>query len=198
MKKSSGSADAAFPRIGQQAPSFESASSSGSLRFPEMFAGKWVVLFSHTRAFNPSSPSDIARIFEVGDEFLKNGCALVDLYCGYYGRYLANFRCLKDQSMASGQERGDVHFVLVDDEKRDVARHYGICCESEPQHEDVSSFFVIDPSSVIRTILMCHPDNVSRAFEDLLRVVIALRKHDELHGSASVPFHVQNRVALAF
>jgi peroxiredoxin (alkyl hydroperoxide reductase subunit C) len=198
LKKSVVSADAAFPRIGQKAPTFEAVSYSGSLRFPEACAGNWAVLFSHAKAFTPSSSSDIARIYEVGDEFQKNGCRLFDVYSGDYERYLAEFRCLIDQSMAVGLEHGDVHFVLVDDGQRTVARHYGLCCEDTPLHEDVSSFFVIDPSSVIRTILMYHPDNVSRAFDDLLRIVIALRKQDELHGVASLPFHVQNRVALAF
>jgi Peroxiredoxin len=207
LKKTAVNGDAPLPLIGQKAPSFEAVSSSGSLCFPETFAGNWVVLFSHTKSFNTSSTSDFAAIREVGDEFRKNGCALVDLYCGDYERYLDRFRALKEQAFSSGMERFDVQFVLVDDGLRSVTRNYGICGTSESFHEEVSSFFVIDPSSVIRTILMYHPDNVSRAFDDLLRIVIALRKNDELHNDGafrqigaglSVPMHIQNRVALAF
>ena len=36
-----------MPLIGDKAPSFEAVTTQGPIKFPEDYAGKWVILFSH-------------------------------------------------------------------------------------------------------------------------------------------------------
>ena len=40
-----------MPLIGDKAPSFEAVTTQGSIKFPEDYAGKWVILFSHPADF---------------------------------------------------------------------------------------------------------------------------------------------------
>lgn len=41
-----------IPLIGEHAPAFEAETTQGHLKFPEAFAGKWVI-FSATRRISP-------------------------------------------------------------------------------------------------------------------------------------------------
>jgi peroxiredoxin (alkyl hydroperoxide reductase subunit C) len=36
-----------MPRIGDKAPSFKADTTQGEIRFPEQYAGSWIILFSH-------------------------------------------------------------------------------------------------------------------------------------------------------
>lgn len=45
-----------LPRIGDKAPSFEAVTTQGPIRFPEDYAGRWIILFSHRRTSRPSVP----------------------------------------------------------------------------------------------------------------------------------------------
>ena len=42
-----------MPRIGDKAPAFKAVTTQGEIRFPEPYAGSWVILFSHPADFTP-------------------------------------------------------------------------------------------------------------------------------------------------
>lgn len=42
-----------MPRIGDKAPSFKAVTTQGDINFPEDYAGKWTILFSHPADFTP-------------------------------------------------------------------------------------------------------------------------------------------------
>lgn len=42
-----------MPLIGDKAPAFEAETTKGMIRFPDDYAGKWVILFSHPADFTP-------------------------------------------------------------------------------------------------------------------------------------------------
>ena len=42
-----------MPLIGDKAPSFEAVTTQGPIKFPEDYAGKWVILFSPSCGFHP-------------------------------------------------------------------------------------------------------------------------------------------------
>lgn len=40
-----------MPRIGDKAPAFKAITTQGDINFPEDYAGKWVIFFSHPADF---------------------------------------------------------------------------------------------------------------------------------------------------
>ena len=50
-----------MPRIGDKAPSFNASTSQGNIRFPEDYAGKWKILFSHPADFTPVCTSEFMQ-----------------------------------------------------------------------------------------------------------------------------------------
>ena len=50
---------AQMPLIGDKAPAFEAETTKGMIRFPDDYAGKWVILFSHPADFTPVCTSEL-------------------------------------------------------------------------------------------------------------------------------------------
>lgn len=68
-----------LPRIGDKAPSFEAVTTQGPIRFPEDYAGRWVILFSHPSDFTPVCTSEFMTFAARSAEFEALGCQLVGL-----------------------------------------------------------------------------------------------------------------------
>ena len=49
------------PMLGQAAPAFEAESTAGPVKFPEAYAGRWVVLFSYPADFTPVSTTEFLQ-----------------------------------------------------------------------------------------------------------------------------------------
>lgn len=185
-----------LPGIGTEAPCFDALSSVGTIRFPRYFAGGWVILFNQIQQFTPSSVDDLLRVRTVNEEYRKNNCKLACLLKDDFKRYHDKLEPLTVLAREKGVTDLQSQFVYIDDSRHEICRPYGICKPSGIPPDDIHSFFVIDTHGIIRTIIMCHPDTMETVFEDLLRVVIALRKSDDL-ASAGKELHVYNRVALS-
>ena len=68
-----------LPRLGEKIPSFEAQTTSGRIRFPEDYRGKWVVLFSHPADFTPVCTTEFVAFQKRYQEFKKLNCELVGL-----------------------------------------------------------------------------------------------------------------------
>ena len=68
-----------LPRIGDKAPSFEAVTTQGPIRFPEDYAGRWIILFSHPSDFTPVCTSEFMTFAARSDEFEALNCQLVGL-----------------------------------------------------------------------------------------------------------------------
>ena len=63
----SGKQNASYWR--QEAPSFEAVTTQGPIKFPEDYAGKWVILFSHPADFTPVCTTEFKTFGSMIDEF---------------------------------------------------------------------------------------------------------------------------------
>ena len=68
-----------MPLLGEKAPAFEAVTTQGPIKFPEDYAGKWVILFSHPADFTPVCTTEFMTFGSLMDEFEAMNTKLIGL-----------------------------------------------------------------------------------------------------------------------
>ena len=165
-----------MPLLGEKAPAFEAVTTQGPIKFPEDFAGKWVILFSHPADFTPVCTTEFMTFGSMMDEFAALNVQLVGLSVDSLYSHIAWLRKIQDIEW-KGMKNIEVKFPLIEDIRMDVAKKYGMIQPGQSNTQAVRAVFVIDPNGVIRTILY-YPLSLGRNFDELKRIVLALQKAD--------------------
>jgi len=166
-----------MPRIGDKAPAFKAVTTQGEIEFPKLFEGHWVILFSHPADFTPVCTSEFMTFATLEQKFEELDCKLVGLSIDGLYSHIAWLRTIKDKIDYKGMKNVEVKFPLIEDITMEVARKYGMIQPGESATKAVRAVFVIDPKGVIRTIIY-YPLSLGRNFDELLRVVQALKTAD--------------------
>ncbi len=167
----------AMPRIGEKAPSFKAVTTQGDIQFPDQFAGSWVILFSHPADFTPVCTSEFMTFATLEERFEELNCKLVGLSVDGLYSHIAWLRTIKEKIEYKGMKNVEVTFPLIEDITMEVAHKYGMIQPGESSTKAVRAVFVIDPKGIIRTVLY-YPLSLGRNFDELLRIVTALKTAD--------------------
>ena len=170
-------ATVSMPRIGDKAPSFKAVTTQGEINFPEQYAGKWVILFSHPADFTPVCTSEFMTFASLEGKFSELNCQLVGLSVDGLYSHIAWLRTIKDKIEYKGMKNVEVKFPLIEDITMNVAKMYGMMQPGESSTKAVRAVFFIDPKGIIRTIIY-YPLSMGRNFDELLRVLQALQTAD--------------------
>ena len=166
-----------MPRIGDPAPAFTAKTTQGQVNFPEDYAGKWVILFSHPADFTPVCTSEFMTFATMQEEFAAYNTELLGLSIDGLYSHIAWLRTIKEKITFRDMKDVDVTFPLIDDVSMEVATKYGMVMPGEATTQAVRAVFVIDPQAVVRTILY-YPLALGRNFDELLRVIKGLQTAD--------------------
>ena len=167
-----------MPRIGDPAPAFKAVTTQGEISFPEQYRGSWVILFSHPADFTPVCTSEFMTFATLENEFAALNCKLVGLSVDGLYSHIAWLRTIKEKIQYRGMSNVEVKFPLIEDITMSVAKRYGMIQPGESSTKAVRAVFVIDPKGIIRTIVY-YPLSLGRNFDELLRIVQALKTADE-------------------
>ena len=167
-----------MPRIGDKAPSFTAKTTQGIINFPEGFAGKWKILFSHPADFTPVCTSEFMTFATMHDDFEALNCELVGLSVDGLYSHIAWLRTIKEKIEYKGMKDVEVNFPLIEDITMEVAKKYGMIQPNENTTQAVRAVFFVDPENIIRTIIY-YPLSLGRNFDELKRILIGLRTADE-------------------
>lgn len=167
-----------MPRIGDKAPSFTAKTTQGTINFPEDYAGKWKILFSHPADFTPVCTSEFMTFASLQKEFDALNCQLVGLSVDGLYSHIAWLRTIKDKIDYKGMKNVEVTFPLIEDITMDIAKKYGMIQPNENSTQAVRAVFFIDPEGVIRTIIY-YPLSLGRNFDELKRVLVGLQTVDK-------------------
>lgn len=167
-----------MPRIGENAPAFKAVTTQGEINFPKDYEGKWVILFSHPADFTPVCTSEFMTFASMEKQFNDAGCDLVGLSVDGLYSHIAWLRTIKEKIEFKGMKNVEVNFPLIEDITMDVAKKYGMMMPGESNTKAVRAVFFIDPKGIIRTIIY-YPLSLGRNFDELYRVLIALKTADE-------------------
>jgi len=165
-----------MPLIGDPAPEFEAVTTQGKIHFPQDYAGKWVILFSHPADFTPVCTTEFMTFASMMDDFKKLNTELVGLSVDSLYAHIAWLRRIKEIEWKHYKDI-EVTFPLIEDIKMDVARKYGMIQPGQSSTQAVRAVFIVDPNGVIRTILY-YPLSMGRNFDEIKRIILALQKAD--------------------
>jgi peroxiredoxin 2/4 len=165
------------PRIGEKAPAFKAVTTQGEINFPADYEGGWVILFSHPADFTPVCTSEFMTFATLEPKFTELGCKLVGLSVDGLYSHIAWLRTIREKIEYKGMKDVEVKFPLIEDITMEVAKKYGMMQPGESNTKAVRAVFVIDPKGIIRTVIY-YPLSLGRNFDELLRVVQALKTAD--------------------
>lgn len=161
-----------MPLIGDKAPEFNASTTNGPIQFPDDFAGKWVVFFSHPSDFTPVCTSEFIAFQRDLAEFEKINTRLVGLSVGALSSHLAWLDAIS--KMPGGI---DITFPLIDDMGGKIAKMYGMIQPHASDTHAVRAVFVIDPAGIVRAILY-YPAVLGRNIDEIKRMIVGLQTGD--------------------
>jgi peroxiredoxin (alkyl hydroperoxide reductase subunit C) len=167
-----------MPRIGDKAPAFKAVTTQGEINFPGDYKGSWVILFSHPADFTPVCTSEFMTFAHMEKQFNEANCKLVGLSIDGLYSHIAWLRTIKEKIEYKGMKDIEVTFPLIEDITMEVAKKYGMIQPEEDSTKAVRAVFFVDPNGIIRTIIY-YPLSLGRNFDELYRVVVALKTADE-------------------
>jgi len=166
-----------MPLIGDDAPEFTATTTQGVINFPQDYAGKWVILFSHPADFTPVCTSEFMTFARMAPEFKELNTELIGLSVDSLYAHIAWLRTIKEKIEWNGMKEMEVLFPLIEDITMDVANKFGMIQPKQSNTQAVRAVFIMDPEAKIRTILY-YPLSTGRNFDEIKRIVQALQKAD--------------------
>jgi peroxiredoxin (alkyl hydroperoxide reductase subunit C) len=167
-----------FPLIGEKAPAFEAETTQGTIRFPDDYEGRWVILFSHPADFTPVCTTEFMTFASMEDEFKALNCALVGLSIDSTYSHIAWLRTIKERIEYRGMKDVEVNFPVISDLKMEVAKAYGMVQPNASDTQAVRAVFIMDPEAKVRAILY-YPLSNGRNMQEIRRLLVAMQHSDE-------------------
>lgn len=161
-----------LPLIGDAAPEFTASTTNGKIKFPDDFAGKWVVFFSHPADFTPVCTTEFIEFQNNLKEFEKINTTPLGLSVGGLTSHLGWF-----DAISKMQNGTNITFPLIDDLNMNVAKLYGMIQAGASDTHAVRAVFIIDPNGIIRTVLY-YPASLGRNMSEIWRILVALQTAD--------------------
>jgi peroxiredoxin (alkyl hydroperoxide reductase subunit C) len=166
-----------LPLIGERAPSFEAETTQGMVHFPEDFAGKWVIFFSHPADFTPVCTTEFMTFATMQPEFEKLNCRLLGLSIDSTYSHIAWLRTIKEKIEYKGMKNVEVMFPVISDLKMDISKAFGMLQPGASSTQAVRAVFIIDPQALVRAILY-YPLSNGRNMEEVKRLLVAMQLSD--------------------
>lgn len=161
-----------MPLIGDMAPEFNAETTNGPIHFPNDYAGKWIIFFSHPSDFTPVCTTEFIRFQELLGQFKEMNADLVALSVGAIPSHLAWIHAISEMDGGT-----NITFPIIADMDANIARAYGMIHDSASDTHAVRAVFIIDPRGIIRAILY-YPAVLGRNFTEIMRIVVALQTAD--------------------
>ena len=170
-----------LPLIGDKAPAFKALTTTGTVHFPEDYAGKWVLFFSHPSDFTPVCTTEFMTLASMKEEFAEINVELLGLSVDSLYSHIAWIRKIEEFEW-NGIKQMKIDFPVIADLNTKVSTLYGMLQPNVSSTQAVRAVFLIDPEGIIRSITY-YPLTTGRNFDEIKRMIQAIQKSDEVHMS---------------
>ena len=160
-----------MPLIGEKFPEMEVQTTHGRKKLPEVFKGKWFVLFSHPADFTSVCTTEFVAFQRRFDAFKKRDCELIGLSIDQVFSHIKWVEWIKENLDE------EITFPIIADDTGRVAKMLGLIHPNKGTNT-VRAVFAVDPRGIIRAMLY-YPQELGRNMDELLRMVRGLQINDE-------------------
>jgi peroxiredoxin (alkyl hydroperoxide reductase subunit C) len=185
-----------IPLIGEQAPSFTTESTLGTINFPFDFGSNWKVILSHPMDFTPVCSTELIEMANLQNEFEKIGVKIITVSTDPLETHRQWKKAL-EQIEYKEYPRQKINFPIVDDSNLVISKLYGMIHLESDNNRDVRGVFIIDPDNKIRAEFF-YPQEVGRNLNELLRTIIALQTADRNNVMTPANWNTGNDVLVPF
>lgn len=168
-----------IPLIGDNAPSFTTASTIGTVNFPSDAGKHWKILFSHPADFTPVCSSEIIELAGYQNDFNNLDAKLFVVSADgvdNHKQWVTSMEGVKYKNKNTEK----INFALLDDKDHSIAKKYGMIHPNSNSTKDVRGVFIIDPSNKIRAVFF-YPMEVGRNLDEIKRTLLALQETSKDH-----------------
>lgn len=159
-------------RLGDDAPDFTAETTDGTIHFHEWLGDSWGVLFSHPADFTPVCTTELGTVAKLKPEFDRRNVKVVGLSVDPIDDHRLWVGDIEETQGAA------LNFPLIADPDRQVANLYDMIHPSASDTNTVRSVFVIGPDKKVK-LTLTYPASTGRNFDELLRVIDALKLSSE-------------------
>jgi alkyl hydroperoxide reductase subunit AhpC len=161
-------------QIGDEAPNFTAESTLGEIDFHNWIGSSWAVLMSHPSDFTPVCTTEIGRVSNLKEEFIKRNAKPLVVSVGIkegMNPIESHNEWIKDVNETQG---ASVDFPMVADPEKNIANSYGMIHPNANDMLTIRSVFIIGPDKKIKLIIS-YPASTGRNFQEILRVLDSLQ-----------------------
>ncbi len=174
IRANEGEVTVTIPANGSKAPSFKAHSTEGMITFPQDYAGKWVIFFSHPGDFTPVCEREVMKVAAAVSKLKRFNIDFLGLSTD--STYVHHLWKESLEKKMGGKYR-KIEFPIIADTNRTISKKYGMIHSPISTDETVRAVFIIDPEGIVRTSLF-YPVTNGRSFVEIRRIVQALQETD--------------------
>ncbi len=171
-----------FPLVGEAIPAFTAETTKGTLRVPEDFKGRWLVLFSHPAAFTPVCTTEFIAFAKKQQAFNDLDTELVGLSTDPL--YKTN-KWVASMNAMIADDNLTIDFPIIADADMTVAQQFGMIHPQLPVGQTVRAVFIIDPQGIVQGITY-YPYLTGRNVDEFLRHVHAIQRTQQANVATPV------------
>jgi peroxiredoxin (alkyl hydroperoxide reductase subunit C) len=175
--------------IGDIAPDFTVATTTGPISLHQWAGEDWVFFFSHPADFTPVCTTEMGMTARLAAEFEKRNVKPLGLSTDTVEEHLA---WVKDVDETQGVT---LAFPIVADPDLAIAKLYDMIHPDQSETAAVRAVFIIDPDKRIR-LAMTYPMSVGRNFDEILRVIDSLQLSDRARIATPADWRPGDRVII--
>jgi peroxiredoxin (alkyl hydroperoxide reductase subunit C) len=159
-----------MPLIGDKFPTLEVQTTHGKKKLPDVFKGKWFILFSHPADFTPVCTTEFVAFQKRYNDFKKLNTELIGLSVDQVFSHIKWEEWIKDNLKI------EIKFPIIADTGK-VANTLGLIHPNKGS-STVRAVFMVDPKGIIRAILY-YPQELGRNMDEFLRMIKGFQVADK-------------------
>ncbi len=166
-----------MPILGEKFPRFEVETTQGQMILPDIYDGKWFVLFSHPADFTPVCTTEFIAFARKYETFKKLNIELIGLSVDQVFSHIEWLQKIEKLFEIK------IPFPVIADTTEGLSKQLGMIHVGQTLTNTVRAVFVVDPYGILR-LSFFYPQEIGRNMDEILRAIKAMKVTDTYQVAA--------------